>query len=287
MDKKGYSFSNLYNEYDRVMRLGDIEQAYVLLEAYLKQLDDPNAWMIYGQILLCLGHELAAKSIFRNCYEHAASIHIADVIHADCEATIAFVDDSRKLLYVAIPKCASTTVKNYFVRAIYSKDPYESSHDHLNNMMRVVKFREFNKKYSDYYKFTVVRPAQDRISSYFYGNILKGALKNNSWGLDALRGITTKPSLSQFLGDFFSYRKVFIDVRHHTDPINAYLPEKTSLDAIYSINQIDEVRSLIEDMYHVKLEASRLMIGAKATEDVHFSSEMVTFYERERQYIEL
>jgi len=287
MDRKGYFFSNLYNDYDRVMRSGDIERAQGLLEDYLKRHDDPNAWMIYGQILLCLGHELAAKGIFRNCYERAASIHIADVIHADCEATVAFVDDSRKILYVAIPKCASTTVKNYFVRAIYSKDPHESSHSYLNNMMRVVNFDEFDSKYSDYFRFTIVRPATDRVTSYFYGNISRGILKNNTWGIDELCGFTTNPLLGQFLEDFFSYRRVFIDVRHHTDPINAYLPKRASLDAIYSIREIDEVRSLIEDIYHVKLEAAKLMVGAEAVENVRFSSEMQSFYSQESQYIDL
>jgi len=93
--------------------------------------------------------------------------------------------------------------------------------------------------------------------------------------------------LGQFLEDFFSYRRVFIDVRHHTDPINAYLPKRESLDAIYSIREIDEVRSLIEDIYHVKLEAAKLMVGAEAVENVRFSSEMQSFYSQESQYIDL
>lgn len=282
MDLKRYAFSKMYNDLVLHMSSGQIEMADAVLEKYIRQnTNDADAWMLYGQILYRQGHYQPSRAIFRKYSVEANSPHVSDVLHAHNGTFVAVVDDVRKFLYIPIPKCANTTIKNYIYYALTGENCGLAVHEKLGILNRVVRVDELDNKYSDYFKFSVIRDWRQRIVSYLHGNIERGYLKNSSFDLEYLCGLSTTPTVNEVFSSFFVYRQCFLDFRHHTDPMSWYVPSPDRLDALFNIDAIHDVRAFFEWAYRKKIPEMHEMKSDITHHDVKMPIEVENFYQIE------
>ncbi|NTE87884.1 sulfotransferase family 2 domain-containing protein [Agrobacterium rubi] len=254
--------------------------ADAVLERYIDQnTNDADAWMLYGQMLYRRGLSEPARAIFRNYCSKANSPHVSDVLHAKHGAVVAVVDDVRKILYIPIPKCANTTVKNYIYYGLTGESCGLMVHEKLSILNRVVFVDELTNKYNDYFKFSVIRDWKQRIVSYLQGNIERGYLRKSSFGREFFCGISTSPSIDDVHFSFFKYRQYFLDFRHHTDPMSWYIPNIEALDALFNMDSLDDVRAFLEWAYQVKIPTMHEMKSGDVQSQIKMSPDMDKFYE--------
>lgn len=231
----------------------------LLLEEYER---DPTPALLetIGDLYVTNGSKVAAQGIFKGMYLDGMPLHVTNLIYAGLPATNAIVDDNRKLLYIPIPKCGSTTVKNYFTAAMFGETYGEMVHFRHPELTRQVTAEEMATTYADYYRFTVVRDPLSRLVSYYTRNILENSLRREARQQDSFLGLPTRPGPNQYASNFFQYRSFFKDFRHHTDPICGYLePFGDNIDRIYSMDDLGELRAHMSDLYNVEIHVEREM----------------------------
>ncbi|WP_416409230.1 sulfotransferase family 2 domain-containing protein [Agrobacterium rosae] len=286
MDIKNYAFSTMYNELVFHMSSGEIAMADAVLERYVGQnTNDADAWMLYGQMLYRKGLHQPSRAIFRNyCFE-SNSPHVSDVLHAQNGAVVAIVDDVRKFLYIPMPKCANTTIKNYIYYGLTGENCGLAIHEKMSILNRIVHVDELTNKYNDYFKFSVVRDWRQRIMSYLHGNIERGYLRRNSFDLETFCGISTSPSINDVFSSFFEYRQYFLDFRHHTDPMSWYITHVEGLDALFSMDSLDDIRAFLEWAYRVEIPSMHEMRSETIHADIQIPSDIATFYENDEAIV--
>lgn len=238
----------------------DLLNAMSILEEEYERAPSARIKEVIGEYYLNLGNTIVAESIFRDAFAEANSVHISNMLFANVGATIALVDDDKKILYVPIPKCGSSTIKNLFTFARFGKNYGEVVHYRHREMYRVVPFAEFATTYRDYYKFTVVRDPIERVLSYYAMNVRSHSLRREARGREMFMGLTTDPLPLQLLRGFQGYRQMFLDFRHHTDAIAGYVRGAIGQINVLHMKDISSVRSRIEDLYRVKIEDQRSMV---------------------------
>ncbi len=245
------------------------------LEVYERE---PNALLLetIGDLYVCSGQRVAAENIFKAMHAEGERIHVTNLIYAGIAATRVLVDDDKKILFIAIPKCGSSTVKNYFTKAIYGHGYKETVHFQHPELYRIVTAEEMRTIYKDYFRFSVIRDPLERLVSYFSGNVTRGSLRNEAMARLDFMGLLTKPGPRQFAMSFHQYRQYFKDFRHHTDPIHGYLdPFKGALDKIYGMNDLPKIRERLSDVYGCALEDDRSMVSKPEEKDKKVCSEAV------------
>jgi len=219
---------------------------------------------LIGDLLVSAGRETAARAMFKQLYSEHENIHVTNMIYADISASRALVDDARKILFIPIPKCGSSTVKNYFSEAIFGERHGEAVHFQFPEMYRDVTRHDMETTYKSYYKFSVIRDPLKRLVSYFSRNLIGGSLGRESFSAPSYMGMPTRPGVAQYVGYFHQYRQGFKDFRHHTDPICGYLdPFDGLLDRIYTMAEMDDLRTILGKHYKCKLDDKRAMVTGK------------------------
>lgn len=169
------------------------------------------------------------------------------------------VDD--KVAYHMVPKCASRTVLAYGY-LIKNMDQYQRCFDVFSPTSRrlgfLQTFHQNNRKKVGHYpiRFCVIRDPVDRFLSAFTDRIRK----NPNWAY--LRETT----VSEFLGNIDDPKytssedvlpltfEAYKDAKFHTKPLVHFLGKNSSYYThIFNINQIGEVKKLIEENSGVKL----------------------------------
>lgn len=215
---------------------------------------------ILGEYHINSGQAVIAKSLLKECYQEFGSIHITNIIYCGIEATVALIDDEKKMLYVALPKCASSTIKNYFTFAKFGQTYGEQVHFKHSEMYRIVTPNDLTTKYKNYYKFTVVRDPVSRLISYFSSNIRNKALRREAHGQQEFMGLSTTPGPIVVSQRFDQYRQFFIDFRHHTDPMSGYLKNMLPLlDDICKMSDLPKLRERLSEAYGVTIPDERSM----------------------------
>ena len=237
------------------------------LEAYERE---PDALLLetIGDLYVSSGQRVAAENIFKAMHAEGERIHVTNLIYAGIAATRALVDDDKKILFIAIPKCGSSTVKNYFTKAIYGHGYKETVHFQHPELYRIVTAEEMRTTYKDYFRFSIIRDPLDRLVSYFAGNVTRLSLRNEAMARLEFMGLPTKPGPRQFAMSFHQYRQFFKDFRHHTDPIHGYLdPFRRVLDKIYGMDELPKIRKTLSDRYDCALEDDRSMVSKPEEQD--------------------
>lgn len=265
------------------------QDAQDVLAAFLSDQDEPNVWMALARVYLLLDDVLAARAIFRNVVLKVNRPHIMNLIAAKIPYGKPLVLDSLRLIYFNIPKCGSSSLKDAILLAHGKERRGETSHFHVGEFEKVVPFAAVRQQYAEYKTLVVVRHPRERLRSYFARNISDaGSLRKESGGKDTFYGLTTTPNYGDVVREFQRYRNVFNDFRHHTDSIVGYVGmDKSRLDNVFNLTQVDEAVRLIQTASGVSLphihnmqaaeDSVEVSAEAKAREDALIAS----FYRKE------
>lgn len=213
------------------------------------------------------GAQIAAKAVFKAMFYEQQNIHVTNMIYAALPATRALIDHDKKLLYIPIPKCGSTTVKNYFTSGLFNKTYDETVHFKHPEIYQTITPDMMRTTYKDYYKFSVVRDPMSRLVSYYMRNVFNGSLTREAFQQTEFMGAPTRPGPLQFAQHFHQYRQFFKDFRHHTDPICGYLdPFRSQLDKIYQMSELPDLRKQMSDIYGREITDDRSMVSKEDKE---------------------
>ncbi len=220
-----------------------------------------------GDLYVTAGQRVAAESIFRRLYHEAAPLHVSNLIYAGIPATRALVDDKARQLFIPIPKCGSSTVKNYFTAAIHDQSYGELVHFKHPELYRIITPEEMRTTYRKYFRFAVVRDPLSRLVSYYITNIRGKSLVREAMSQSDFQGFPTLPGPHKFAVWFHQYRQFFKDFRHHTDPIGGYLdPFRKDLDRIYTMSELPKIRKHLSKVYRKPIDDFRTMVSKPDTE---------------------
>ena len=224
------------------------EDAKAVLCSFLDEHDHPVAWARLAWVYRVLGDPLAARAILRNVVLKLPHPHIMDIIAAKVPYTKVIVLDKIKAVYINIPKCGSSSIKDAVLLANQRELRGETSHYHVREFEKVIPFSALDGEYNGFTKFTVVRPPRDRLRSYFSKNISEShSLVKEAGGRSSFYGLDTLPSYDTLLKRFSEYRNVFDDFRHHTDTTIGYLGlEKSRYTNIFNVSETKEAIELLE-----------------------------------------
>ncbi|MBL4790772.1 MAG: sulfotransferase family 2 domain-containing protein [Kordiimonadaceae bacterium] len=158
------------------------------------------------------------------------------------------------LLYFPAPKCGSTSIRNMLNILDGEANVGEYIHDQPDRY-ELIDHNQLDEEFPDHRKLVIVRDPIERVRSYYFGNIEeRDQLKIDVGGKDSFYGLSTKPSYDEFLDRFMAYRRVFITVRHHTEPATSYAGSDAGLfDKIGSVRKLAEVTEYLSDLTGVSL----------------------------------
>ena len=267
------------------------ESAVEVLKHYVSA--SPNnqrLWSHLSDYLIATGEIDEAKSAAQTAIDCSnGHPHVKDLITAQVTASLAIVDDSRKLLFVSIPKCGSSTIKNFFTFCMFNESYGETVHFRHPEIYRLVHWDEFTTKYKSYFKFSVYRDPISRVFSYYKRNVyVDHSLVRDACGANKSNNLATKPGVLQALQNFHDYRRVFTDFRHHTDPITGYLGEDVDIyDRIFDISECDEIKKILSERYEKEIKISDSMVSkvsvdtSKAKNDARLLNFLSRFYSKD------
>jgi len=223
---------------------------------------------VIGDLYVNAGQHVVAESIFKGMHADGENIHVTNLIYAGIPATKALIDPNRKILFIPIPKCGSSTVKNYFTQAIYGRNYRETVHFHHPELYHNITPDQMHTDYSDYFRFAITRDPIDRLVSYYARNVTAPSLRREALSQLEFMGYPTKPGPRQFATMFHQFRQYFKDFRHHTDPICGYLdPFDGTLDKIYTMADLPQIRERLGEIYGCVLDDDRSMVSKGDAQD--------------------
>jgi hypothetical protein len=263
------------------------EEAKTVLCRFLDERDDPAVWARLAWVYRLLGEPLATRAILRNVVMKLNHPHIMDIIAARIPQTKVIVLDSAKVLYVNIPKCGSSSLKDAVLLANQRDPRGGTSHYHVKEFERVIPFSALNGEYGDYTKFTVTRHPRDRLRSYYTKNVSQSrSLMKEVGGRSSFYGLDTLPSYDTVLQNFDRYRNAFDDFRHHTDTTTGYLGmDKSRFSHIFDISEMPSAIELLQTLTKTEIPAIHNMRSSEdetlfKSFDVELESEIITSHYR-------
>lgn len=249
---------------------GDFQAAQQLARKMYKKRPRSLEHEEIGNLHLQSGNDFQARSTFLACLLLYGRLHTTNLIHADVPVARAFVDDERKILYIPIPKCASSTIKNYLSYGLTQETHKEAVHRKMLEYYRFVTPGDLQTRYGDYFKFAVVRDPVDRVASYYSRNITTGAIRRSGYRVRKFRGIPTMPSAEEFVEHFDKYRQYFLGVRHHTDKqikyIHDFLGEETGLQ-VFGMGGVPTIRGKLSEAFGQEIADERFMVTDEKKEE--------------------
>ncbi|QGQ70022.1 sulfotransferase family 2 domain-containing protein [Halomonas sp. PA16-9] len=177
------------------------------------------------------------------------------------------------LLYTAIPKNGSTSLKNFILDKVYSK-PDENPHSQFGNpFFESHHFSIEEKKRSQ--KVIVIRDPISRIKSYYNKNIVEERSLNFELGLDddveEFFDLPLIPSFEIFLNKLWDYCLVFNDVLHHILPQSAYVKDLKEYDVIVDVRSLNIMVQKVSDFLDLDFKGSaphKMVLSNKNKEEV-------------------
>ena len=178
-----------------------------------------------------------------------------------------------KLIYISVPKCACTSLKEtmYFLQFKKKWKNYKNElgedvyvHDVYGSPLfseMVERFPIFGiKKFT---KICVIRDPIKRLISAYTNRVLHhnelAEWRLKDYGLDCK---LANPNFFQFIENYELYFEKVRSIKHHTRPMHDFIGEDPSFyDRIYNLNNIDDFSEFIEKKYNIKYQIPRRQTG--------------------------
>jgi len=222
-----------------------------------------------GELYVFSGQSFQARAIFSRLQVMGCNMKSTNLIYTGIDSVRAIVDDDVGLFYVPIPKCGSSTIKNYITLAKYGKEYSGRVHNHHREMYRTVPVTDIAHYYSDYTFVCVIRDPIERLESFFRRNISQGGLKRETKGLDSFMNLTTQPSAENIANNFLLYRQNFRTFRAHTDRYYDLICGNRKL--LKSITLLDTAstttRDTIGQLYGTEIPDKKSQVSVRSSED--------------------
>ncbi|WP_085920307.1 GT-D fold domain-containing protein [Halomonas sp. CSM-2] len=169
---------------------------------------------------------------------------------------------AKDVLYTAIPKNGSTTIKGY----IASKEDKDVVNPHKYFGNPYFKFNYFDRERIERSKrVLILREPVQRVVSYHAKNIIEESSLIQEVGhpkQNKLYGLSLKPTLEEFLEKFWEYVFCFNDVFHHLLPQSAYVTNINEYTFVGDMKGINDSISHIEDNGGGDINVPVLMKGS-------------------------
>lgn len=187
-----------------------------------------------------------------------------------------------RIAFFGVPKCMTTALMRFFYRFETGTDYSPADHGgvfvhrYYADRARRAGFRHAEPAAltgMGFWRFTVVRePATRLVSAYGNRVVRHGVLKRlGTTGADGLQGLDPMPTLDTFLRDLDRYRAASADIRHHTEPLSAFIGhDPGALDAVY---RMEDTAPLLDALsarlgLAVALERVQTSAGRYSLDDV-------------------
>ena len=185
-----------------------------------------------------------------------------------------------KLIYVSIPKCACTSLKNCMFY-LENKHDYKTIKNNgknldIHRLYPSMYFDKFKKKLEnsnynikDFTKICLIRdPIKRFISAYTNRvNHHKELSKNiiEEYDLDPSMA---NPNFIKFVKHYYIYRNVR-SIKHHTDLMFKFIGENPSyFDKIFNLNNINEVSDFLKEKYDIDYKIPKLQTGGGGSDSI-------------------
>lgn len=163
--------------------------------------------------------------------------------------------NNQKITYVVVPKCACTSLKDFFFWVDngfqYREFDLDGRRVSLHRLTQAVRFKDLpQEKISDHLKVAVVRPPVERIVSCYQNKVLSGLFLENAKVKSRLKlfGINPEPSFNEFVEKLSIYRRLSGNIRKHSQPLEFFLGDDPSwYDRIFSIREMDQLEAWVRE----------------------------------------
>ena len=228
------------------------EEAFELLQGTVEEHNHARLWRLFARMHLFFGDEQTASEILQHVLPASWDVGLWELAQADIGQGYAVHSEVHKLLYFPVPKCACTSFINFMELLDGRQVKGEDIHRQKDQIL--LKFDDLRTTYSGYKTILIVRNPLERVRSFYHGNILnREYLVEDTKGKTSFYGLSTRPSYPEFLSKFDAYRRVFITVRNHTNPIVGFGGKNASnYDHIITIDEVSQLQTNIADKLGVE-----------------------------------
>ncbi|MCK0069048.1 sulfotransferase family 2 domain-containing protein [Kordiimonas laminariae] len=229
------------------------EEAFELLQGAVEEHNHARLWRLFARMHLFFGDEQTASEILRHVLAASWDIGLWELAQADVGQGYAVESEKHKLLYFPIPKCACTSFINYM--GVLEGQRLKGEDIHQQKDQILLKFDDLQTIYNEHKKILIVRDPLERVRSFYHGNILKREhLVSDTNGKDSFYGLSTRPKYQEFLSKFDAYRRTFITVRNHTNPVISFAGKNASnYDHIIPITEVTQLQATIAEKLGIKM----------------------------------
>ena len=206
--------------------------------------------------LLMMGEVEKARSLIRKAITHVWAPLPADVSFAADGHSLFYRLPLLRILYIHVPKCASSTVKNIIYDC--ARKSGDADHSGKAPTQRLNRNDLVGGAYAGWMRFLVVRDPIERMRSFWRSNIaIKNELSRDAGGQSIFLGLPTQPDYRVFAENLVRYQQVFRCVMRHTAPLVDIAGGNTALFThIYGLGDLDRLRSDIESHCGIALPPS-------------------------------
>ncbi|WP_417456256.1 sulfotransferase family 2 domain-containing protein [Kordiimonas sp.] len=236
-----------------------VDEAHALITSALGDYDHVRLWRFLRRILLMQGDEQAAQDLMARIIEHVKGPTPGELALAKSNRSAFTSLRDHKILYLHIPKCGSTTVKDMLYHVLTGERGEGHSHT-LVSKHAPYAFEDrtrLGQTHADWFKFLVVRDPISRLRSYYRFNLVfTNDLSKEVEGRDTYLGLKLQPSYDEFLSNLTRYRQVFRTLRAHTNGIADIAGTDASIfDWIGPVKAMDSLRAHLSEKVGVDIPA--------------------------------
>ena len=236
------------------------EAALDLVEAKLVTSEHVRLQRLKARLLVFFERDIEAKEILRRILPDAWYPGFWELAHSGLPTSYALLTKNHNVAYFPVRKCSSTSLHNIMALLDGGAAKGEDIHGSVAPYEMIGRTDQ-RQRLADYLSVLVVRPPIDRLRSYFEGNIVRrGHLTVDTGGKGSFYGLSTRPPYEDFLENFHAYRRTFMTVRNHTDPLTGFVGTDAGVfDWIGNTNQTNDLIAILSERSGLELPEFRDM----------------------------